>query len=215
MVEERQRREMVARETARSELTILRAQIEPHFLWNTLAHVQYLTRKRPEDAERMTGHLIRYLRSAIPQTRNTVTTIGTELTSVDAYLELMRIRMGARLSVSVEMDQCLIDIPFPPLLIQSLVENAIKHGIEPKVGPATVAVTAMLTSNKESLVIEVTDDGVGLQTESPTHGSGMGLKSVRQRLQLICGSAATLAVKGASGGGVVSQIVVPLKALTS
>jgi sensor histidine kinase YesM len=199
------------RELARSELTILRAQIEPHFLWNTLAHVQHLTRKRPEDAERMTGHLIRFLRSAVPQTRGTVTTLGTELTSVEAYLELMKIRMGVRLTVSVEMDQSLADIPFPPLLIQTLVENAIKHGIEPKVGPATLTVSAQLTPNGERIAIEVADDGVGLQAAPATQGTGMGLRSVRERLQLLYGSAAVLAVKSSANGGVVSQIEVPLK----
>jgi sensor histidine kinase YesM len=117
------------RELARAELTVLRAQIEPHFLWNTLAHVQYLTRKNPEDAEKMTGHLIKYLRSAVPQTRGQSTTLGSEIESVRAYLELMKIRMGARLTVTVSVEPAQVDVPFPPLLIQTLVENAIKHGL--------------------------------------------------------------------------------------
>lgn len=201
------------RELARSELTVLRAQIEPHFLWNTLAHVQYLTRKRPEDAERMTGHLIRFLRSAVPQSRGTVSTLGTEFESVEAYLELMKIRMGPRLTATVELDRSLADVPFPPLLIQTLVENGIKHGIEPKVGTASLTVSAKATSDGERIVVEVTDDGVGLQAAPPTQGTGLGLKSVRERLKLLYGEAATLAVRGTPDGGVVSQIDIQLKAL--
>jgi sensor histidine kinase YesM len=198
------------RELARSELTILRAQIEPHFLWNTLAHVQYLTKKRPEDAERMTGHLIRFLRTAVPKNHGDMTTLGAEMEAVDAYLELMKIRMGSRLMSTVEMDQELTDVPFPPLLIQTLVENAIKHGIEPKVGAASIAVTAKLLPSGKGMSIEVRDNGVGLQQSPETKGSGLGLNSVRERLRLLYGSAATLSVNGASEGGVISEIQAPL-----
>jgi sensor histidine kinase YesM len=199
------------RELARSELTILRAQIEPHFLWNTLAHVQYLTRKCPEDAERMTGHLIRFLRTAVPKNRGDMTTLGSEMEAVDAYLELMKIRMGARLTSTVEMDQKLADTPFPPLLIQTLVENAIKHGIEPKVGPATISVNATLLPDGLRMSIVVRDSGIGLQQTPETKGSGLGLNSVRERLKLLYGSAATLTVNGAAEGGVISEIQAPLK----
>jgi sensor histidine kinase YesM len=209
MVEERQRREFVDREVARSELAILRAQIEPHFLWNTLAHVQYLTRKQPEDAETMMGHLIRFLRSAVPRSRGKVSTLGMELESVEAYLELMKIRMGPRLTANVEMDRSLSEVSFPPLLIQTLVENAIKHGIEPKVGTASVTVSAKATSDGERLVIEVTDDGVGLQTAPATQGTGMGLKSVRERIQLLYGSGAALFILGAQSGGVTARMEMP------
>jgi len=199
------------RELARSELTVLRAQIEPHFLWNTLAHVQYLTRKNPEDAEKMTGHLIRFLRSAVPQTRDNMTTLGTEIESVHAYLELMKIRMGARLTVTVEMDPALSDIHFPPLMIQTLAENAIKHGIEPKVGPVSLTVVARLVSKgADRISIEVADSGIGLQESPSTQGTGMGLKSVRDRLHLLYGSAADLTIFGAQAGGVISRIEVPL-----
>jgi sensor histidine kinase YesM len=197
------------RELARSELTVLRAQIEPHFLWNTLAHVQHLTRKRPEDAERMIGHLIRFLRAAVPQSRSTVSTLGTELESVEAYLELMKIRMGARLTAKVEMDRSLADVPFPPLLIQTLVENAIKHGIEPKVGVASLTVTAKVTADGKRIVVEVTDDGVGLQATPATQGTGMGLKNVRERLQLLYGTGAALFILGAQTGGVTSRMEIP------
>jgi sensor histidine kinase YesM len=203
------------RELARSELAVLRAQIEPHFLWNTLAHVQHLTRKSPEDAEKMTGHLIRFLRSAVPQNRDTLTTLGTEMESVRAYLELMKIRMGARLSVSVECDPSLSAIPFPPLMLQTLVENAIKHGIEPKVGPVSLSVVAKSTPGSKSLAVEVRDSGVGLQNSPATKGSGVGLKSVRERLQLLYGTEAELQIAGSVDGGVVARIQIQIPMSTT
>ena len=196
------------RELARAELTVLRAQIEPHFLWNTLAHVQYLTRKSPEDAEKMTGHLIRFLRSAVPQSRENAT-LGSEIESVRAYLELMKIRMGTRLSVTVGMEPSLSDIAFPPMMIQTLVENAIKHGLEPKVGPVTLSVTTSSKPNSNRLVVEVTDSGMGLQISPPTKGTGNGLKSIRERLKLLYGQEAELLITGSQNGGVIARVEIP------
>lgn len=199
------------RELVRAELAVLRAQIEPHFLWNTLAQVQYLTRKNPQDAEKMTGHLISYLRAAVPQTPGNMTTLGSEVESVRAYLELMKIRMGARLTATVELEPNLSDVSFPPRLIQTLVENAIRHGIEPKVGAVFVTVTVSAdTSDGARIVVQVVDNGVGLQAEPATRGTGLGLRSVRDRLNLIYGSEAALAVSGAPHGGTISRIEVPL-----
>lgn len=198
------------RELARSELTVLRAQIEPHFLWNTLAHVQYLTKKSPEDAEKMMGHLIKFLRSAVPQTRGGSTTLGSEIESVRAYLELMKIRMGARLTVTVVIEPELNTNAFPPLLIQTLVENAIKHGIEPKVGPVTLSVIAKASPVEKLISIEIQDNGVGLQDSASTKGTGLGLNSVRDRLRLVYGAEALLSVAGAMEGGVISTIRIPM-----
>jgi sensor histidine kinase YesM len=196
------------RELARAELTVLRAQIEPHFLWNTLAHVQYLTRKSPEDAEKMTGHLIRFLRSAVPQSHENAK-LGSEIESARAYLELMKIRMGTRLSVTVEMEPSLSDIAFPPMMIQTLVENAIKHGLEPKVGQVTLSVTTSSEPNSNRLVVEVTDSGMGLQISPPTKGTGNGLKSIRERLKLLYGQEAELLITGSQNGGVIARIEIP------
>ncbi len=211
----RARGEIAERDQAlvRAQLASLRAQTEPHFLWNTLAHLQFLTRKRPEDAERMTGHLIRYLRSAVPETAGHMTTLGTELDSVIAYLELMKIRMGSRLSISLEFDECLRSQPFPPLMLQTLAENAIKHGIEPKLGQANLQVKAFLvTKDSPRIAVEVHDDGIGLQESPATKGSGLGLTSIRERLRLVYGEAATLSISGSPFGGVISRIEIPIKA---
>jgi signal transduction histidine kinase len=198
------------RELVQSELLVLRAQIEPHFLWNTLAHVQHLIRRNPVDADRMTGYLIRYLRTAVPQTRGDVSTVGAELASVWAYLELMKIRMGERLTVEVVSPVELAECDLAPLLVQTLVENAIKHGVEPKVGPVRVQVLAHRDTHKDAaLVIEVQDNGVGLHAVPATQGTGLGLRSVRERLKLLYGPKATLSVMGAPGGGVTARISIP------
>jgi sensor histidine kinase YesM len=198
------------KELALSQLMVLRAQVEPHFLWNTLAHVQYLIRKNPDDAGRMTGHLIHYLRAAVPQMRGDVSTLGTEMGSVRAYLELMKIRMGERLTVVVDLPADLEALPFAPLLIQTLVENAIKHGVEPKVGPVSVTVRAQADADAGGqLRVEVQDNGVGLQAAPNTRGTGLGLRSVRDRLKLLYGEPASLSIAGAPGGGVLARMVIP------
>ena len=198
------------KELALSQLMVLRAQVEPHFLWNTLAHVQFLIRKSPDDAGRMTGHLIHYLRAAVPQMRGDASTLATEMASVRAYLELMKIRMGERLTVQVELEQDMEACPFAPLLIQTLVENAIKHGIEPKVGPVTVTVRAYPSPEKPGQVtVEVEDNGVGLQNSPATRGTGMGLRGVRERIKLLYGDGAALLVVGAHGGGTLARITIP------
>jgi LytS/YehU family sensor histidine kinase len=158
----------------------------------------------------MIGHLIRFLRSAVPQSRSGMTTLGTEIESVSAYLELMKIRMGPRLRVTVEIAPGLSEIPFPPLLIQTLVENAIKHGLEPKVGPVTLSVCARTSQSDQSLFIEIQDNGVGLQNLPATQGTGLGLNSVRERLRLLYGPDASLSVAGVPAGGVISTIQVPM-----
>lgn len=209
------------RELARSELSLLRAQIEPHFLWNTLAHVQHLTRKSPKDADIMTGHLIRFLRGAVPATRGDFSTLKAEVESAQAYLELMKIRMGGRLSVQVELDPSIADASFPPLLIHTLVENAIKHGIEPKVGPVSISVKAVRRkstsgqSPADRILVEVIDNGVGLLSTPPTKGTGHGLRNVRERLQLLYQSEGSLRIAGAPGGGVIASIETPLVQPTS
>ncbi|NMV41958.1 sensor histidine kinase [Ralstonia insidiosa] len=199
------------KELALSQLMLMRAQVEPHFLWNTLAHVQFLIQKSPDDAGRMVAHLTRYLRTAVPQMRGDTTSLASEFASVEAYLELMKIRMGERLTVSVDLPEALRDMPFAPLLLQTLVENAIKHGIEPKVGPVSVSVQAWVDVGSEILMVEVRDDGVGLRAAPPTRGTGLGLRSVRERLKLLYGSSAALTVAGAPEGGVIARMAVPLQ----
>lgn len=199
------------RQLLQAEMALLRAQVEPHFLWNTLAHVQHLARKSPDDAATMTGNLITYLRAAVPGMRRDASTLGSELASVRAYLDIMRIRMGQRLRVQVDMPEELADLPFPPLVVQTLVENAIKHGIEPKPGPVAVIVTAELLRDdtRRRLVLRVADTGVGLRASPDTAGTGLGLASVRERLNGLYGSAATFALNARNGGGAEAVVTLP------
>lgn len=195
-----------------AEMAVLRAQIEPHFLWNTLAHVQFLARKSPDEAADMTGNLITYLRAAVPGVRRDASTLGSELASVRAYLDIMRIRMGQRLQVEVEMEPKLASLPFPPLIVQTLVENAIKHGVEPKPGPVAVRVSAMIVREgaQRQMVLCVGDTGGGLRAGAATTGTGLGLSSVRTRLQGWYEGRAVLTLAERAGGGVEAKVVIAL-----
>jgi sensor histidine kinase YesM len=192
-----------------SEMLLLRAQIEPHFLWNTLGQLQYLVTKSPEEAARMTAHLIGFLRATVPSSEGHASSLGTEVSAVRDYLEIMKIRMGERLSIRIEVPESLCDIPFAPRLLQTLIENAIKHGVEPKVGDVEVSVTAGSDpADRDNLWIEVADTGVGLQDQPSTRGTCMGLRNVRERLAQWYGDRAVLTIKSRPEGGVVVRIVI-------
>lgn len=188
-------------------LNLLHAQVEPHFLYNTLASAQYLTRTEPAQADRMLGHLIHYLRHSLPLREDTLSTLGDELERTRAYLEIMRLRMGPRLALQIEVPDELRAIALPPMMLQTLVENAIKHGLEPKPGGGTVWILAR--RDEHSVAVTVADDGRGFSDASG--GTGIGLKNVRERLRLIYDSAATLSVVANVPEGVAATISVPLR----
>ena len=200
-----------ARREAELRLSVLVAQVEPHFLFNTLAGVRSAILTEPLRATAIVDHLVDYLRSTIPQMRGDGSTeqgrLAKQLEAARAYLGLMQARIP-RLTYSVESE--LKDAAFPPLLLISLVENAIKHGIEPKIGPAYVAVNARYfdQGDEEMLEVSVTDNGVGFG--GTTSGSGIGLANIRERLESMFGSRASLTLKARPEGGVVASIIVPL-----
>lgn len=191
-----------------AKLNLLHAQVEPHFLYNTLASAQLLTRSDPERAELMLGHLIQYLRHSLPRTQETPSTLGEELERALAYLEILKIRMGPRLVVQVDVAQELRATPLPPMMLQTLVENAIKHGLEPRTAGGTVWIRARRDDG--NVAITVADDGNGFNTA--TRGTGIGLKNVRERLQLLHGGRANLAVVANFPAGVAATISVPAAA---
>lgn len=207
----RNQRELVRmRESARQadlRLGLLQAQVEPHFLFNTLASVRALVRQDPRQAEAALDALVDYLRASIPRLRedagSLASTLGQQLDRCASYLALMRVRMGPRFSYAIDVDAGLRELSFPPLLLITLVENAIKHGIEPKPGPGRVRVHA--EKNGDDLHVCVTDDGVGLRAGS---GTGMGLANVREQLALRYGERARFRLASA-GSGAVAEIVVP------
>jgi hypothetical protein len=165
-----------ARETATekeltvAKLNLLHAQVEPHFLYNTLASAQLLARTDPAKADVMIGHLIVYLRRSMPRAEDAVSTLGEELERAQAYLQILRIRMGERLGVQVQVPEALHGLPMPPMMLQTLVENAIKHGLEPIPGGGTIWVIARETNGK--VAITVADDGRGFSDEGAAPASG-------------------------------------------
>jgi signal transduction histidine kinase len=189
-----------------AKLSLLHAQVEPHFLYNTLASAQLLTRSDPERADAMLGHLIQYLRRSLPRTDDELSTLGTELERAVAYLEILKIRMGSRLAVEVDVPEQLRATPLPPMMLQTLVENAIKHGLEPRTAGGTVWIRAR-RSDDDCVAVTVADDGDGFNAK--TAGTGIGLKNVRERLRLVYAGRAALAVVANFPAGVAATITVP------
>ncbi|MPS34824.1 MAG: sensor histidine kinase [Stenotrophomonas sp.] len=213
----RDERETAERTEAEKELSVARlnllhAQVEPHFLYNTLANAQVLTRTDPERAERMLGHLIQYLRSSLPGIDQSLSTLGQELERVQAYLEILRIRMGARLAVRIDVPEALQDVVLPSMALQTLVENAIKHGLEPKPGGGTIWVLAREADGQVHLT--VADDGQGVGGSSGG-GTGIGLKNLRERLRLGCGAQAGFALVSNFPSGAAATITLPRRPPTA
>lgn len=193
------------KELTEAKLHLLHAQVEPHFLYNTLASAQLLTRSDPARAEAMLGHLIQYLRRSLPDARDDMSTLGVELERALAYLEILKIRMGDRLAVQVDVPQALRATTLPAMMLQTLVENAIKHGLEPRTGGGTVWIRAR--PDDGGVAVTVADDGEGFNIK--TSGTGIGLKNVRERLRLRYAGSANLSVIANFPSGVAATITVP------
>ena len=192
-----------------AKLRLLHAQVEPHFLYNTLASAQLLARNDPPRADDMLGHLIHYLRHSLPRAHDEISTLDRELERAVAYLEILKIRMGSRLEVQVDLPESLRATSLPTMMLQTLVENAIKHGLEPRIGGGTVWIRARRCG--DTVAVTVADDGDGFNAglNARTSGTGIGLKNVRERLRLVYGSQAALAVVANFPTGVTATITVP------
>ena len=193
----------MSQQVTEAKLSALQAQVEPHFLYNTLASVQALTEIDPQQANAMTGHLIQYLRNALPKMRESVSTVGQEIELVRAYLNILQMRMGKRLAFEIDVPPELMDMPFPPLMLPSLVENAIKHGLEPQREGGTVTIRA---SANGKLRMSVTDTGRGF---AETIGAGVGLANIRERLAALYGDKGKLTLEAREPHGVEAVIEVP------
>lgn len=185
-------------------LTVLQAQIEPHFLFNTLAAIRPLIRQDAALAESALDTLAEHFRAVMPQMRETSSTVGRQVQLCESYLQLMKIRMGDRLQVSLHVPEDLKAVPFPPMMMLSLVENAIKHGIEPKPGPGNLIINLRRTNN--FLHLQVADDGIGLKDGL---SGGIGLANIREQLALRYGPSASLAIAARTEGGTVAEIIIP------
>lgn len=208
------RRELQIREMARLEaekqslaaqLRLLQAQIEPHFLFNSLANVAALIETDSRLAGSLLDALIRYLRSSLQRTRAEGGSLGDEIALLRAYLDVLKIRMGDRLDYVFDVPAALLGRDFPPMLLQPLVENAIRHGLEPKLGGGSLHLSAAAENGR--LRICVTDDGVGIGEAA---GEGVGLSNIRARLAAIYGATARLAVSSRPGGGVAATMELPM-----
>jgi hypothetical protein len=193
---------------AEARLRTLQAQIEPHFLYNTLANVVSLIGSEPDKAKHMLERLIDFLRASLSASRAERATLGAELDLAAAYLDLLAVRMGARLRWRIEADEASRALPIAPMLIQPLVENAIMHGLEPKVDGGEIVVR--VSSAGGVLRIEVSDDGVGLGASSPRPGGGVGLTNLRERLRSLHGLGAQLQLLENQPAGVTSRLLLPL-----
>ena len=197
------------REAAENQLRLLESQLEPHMLFNTLANLRVLIGTDPPRAQQMLDQLIAFLRATLNASRVGSHALGAEFGRLKDYLALMSVRMGERLQTDFELPADLADMPVPPLILQPLVENSIKHGIEPKVDGGRIEVRAARVGAQ--VVLSVRDSGAGLAfTEGPA-GSGFGVVQVRQRLATLYGDRASLTVAAApeADGGTIATITLP------
>jgi len=198
------------------QLSILASQVEPHFLFNTLSGVRAAMLSDPARGVAMIDHLVDYLRATIPQLRadraQTFVSLGSQLDAAQAYLGIIRARLP-RLAVEIDCPHDLRKVAIPPLMLISLVENAVKHGIELKKGPARIRIGAVRRQAGDAEVLElaVADDGVGFG--NATSGSGIGLSNIRERLKHLYDGAAALSLRAGDEGGVVASLVLPLRAM--
>ena len=204
--------ETLRRQVVEARMAAMQAQVEPHFLFNTLASIDHLIEVDPPRASTMQKNLIALLRAAMPAMRESHATLGRELQVVRPYLEIMKMRMQERLRAEVAVPEGLQSADFPPMMLQSLVENAIKHGLEPRPEGGAVSVAAEVQHGK--LAVTVADTGVGFG-RAATGGTGTGLESIRERLKLIYGGAAELRIADNAPHGTRATIVVPYKAAAS
>lgn len=188
-----------------AELKALQAQVEPHFLFNTLANLMHLIEHDSTTARKMLEHLVAYLRASLPSFRNQMSELGQELELVRNYLALIAMRFGARFQFQVEASGNSGDWRMPPMMLISLVENAVKHGVERKSGPVEIRVRAECTP--QQIVLTVTDTGAGLQPNA--NGNGVGLRNIRERLQRLYGDSAELTLQGNEAGGVTAALRLP------
>jgi sensor histidine kinase YesM len=204
LASEHEASERVQREAVAANLRALQAQIEPHFLFNTLANVSSLIDRDPGLAKSMLERFNRFLRASLAATRTDRTTLAAERELIGAYLDVLRVRMGSRLEYLIDIPPALEGVALPPMLLQPVVENAIRHGLEPKVEGGRIDLIARREGAQ--VVIEVRDTGVGF---APTTKGGVGLTNLRDRLRGLYGDTAALAIGENAPSGAVVTLAIP------
>lgn len=195
------------REAADAKLAAMQAQIEPHFLFNTLASIDQLIQSDPARASHVQKSLIQYLRAAIPQIRDDAqrSSLGKQLEMSRAYLEIMQVRMEERLQYEIRISEGLYGAEFPSMMLQTLIENAIKHGLEPRPEGGALTVSAEVGRNR--LIVSVEDNGMGCGDAAGV--TGTGLANIRERLRLLYGDKAGFSLRARDGGGALARIELP------
>jgi len=204
---EKARAAAIEKQAIQAQLQMLQAQIEPHMLFNTLANLQALIAVDAARAQHMLDQLIQYLRATLSSSRAEATTLEREFSLLEAYLGLMAVRMGSRLSYALHLPDELRALPVPPMLLQPLVENAIKHGLEPKVDGGRVDVRA--ARDGDLLTLSIIDDGLGLDA-ADSAGTQLGVANIRERLQALYRDRAAFSLVPNAPHGVTAQITIPL-----
>ncbi len=205
--------EQLKRQVVEARMAAMQAQVEPHFLFNTLASIDHLIETDPPRASTMQKNLIALLRASMPSMRDSNPAqhnLGREMAVIRPYLEILKVRMEDRLQATINVPEGLLSAEFPPMMIQSLVENAIKHGLEPKAEGGTLAVSAEIVHGR--LAVTVADTGLGFG-RADTAGTGVGLSNIRERLKLLYGDKASMVVADNLPSGTVVTLTVPYQAL--
>lgn len=205
--------EQLRRQVAEAQMAAMQAQLEPHFLFNTLASIDHLIQTDPPRASRMQQSLIALLRATMPNLRAGKTqsrrTLGEELAVIHPYLDIQKTRMEERLQTDLRIPPGLLSAEFPPMMLQSLVENAIKHGLEPKPEGGQITIEALVADGQ--LLVNVCDTGVGFSA-SPADGSG--LANIRERLKHLYGIDASLTFVGHASAGAEARLTLPYRVVT-
>ncbi|HSC64558.1 MAG TPA: histidine kinase, partial [Caldimonas sp.] len=205
--------EQLKRQVVEARMAAMQAQVEPHFLFNTLASIDHLIQTDPPRASQMQKNLIALLRASMPSMREAsplAHNLGREMAVIRPYLEILKVRMEDRLQATINVPDGLLSAEFPPMMIQSLVENAIKHGLEPKAEGGTLTVSAEIVHGR--LAVTVADTGLGFG-RADTAGTGIGLANIRERLKLLYGDKASMVVADNLPSGTVVTLTVPYQAL--
>ncbi len=200
-------RSQLERQALDARLHLLQAQVAPHFLFNTLANVQALVDAGSPQASTVLTSLIAYLRAAVPRLNQPATTFGQELQLVRAYLELMHMRMPDRLQFALHADEAALSLRCPPMTLLTLVENAIRHGIDPSEQGGRIDIHVLRRGDR--CTVRVSDTGVGLRAGG--QGLGTGLSTLRERLELAFGGDARLSVSAQHPGGVSAELDLPAR----
>jgi signal transduction histidine kinase len=202
--EEKLKRILIEKEKLNADLKLLQAQVEPHFLFNTLSNILSLLEHEPETGRQMLENLTQYLRTSLIQSRRPVNRLADEIDMIQTYLDIYKIRMGKRLSYTLDIPENVRNLEIPPMILQPLVENALKHGLEPKIEGGEIRIRAC--RKKDMLTLEISDTGMGIKEKSE---AGVGTGNIRKRLASLFGGRASLSFEDMTPSGLKAIVEMP------